>query len=454
MFFKPGHNDSSIWYGLEGEYPFGSGDESSFLTEELLNAKRVEDVPRSETWNHHDAITVQFIVRDRNGKADVFNIRPILNYDKHRNMVTGKTTYSSAEDLGDNFGVLTVFYPGRIYGNDPYDFMGLLSGLPGSEPPPPPKERFDIMKRFSPRIYTNGLGIYFLDKTDTQKFTAGLWETGFKEAFIREVNGNPTDSVISFKYYYGLKDFVTEISPKDVYLSIGNVVFDGTMIGGGSRIVCKTATSEFARFSFGKITIPRKFNNFLDMSPFTGVTLYIPYVGYVNLDATEVVGQTLEVLYHLNLITGAIQAFVYKKRGANWTKIHTSSGDMGMDIPLNVDAKEGILTKMARSSPLPIPYKDTLFPNSEYKVSTPYNSESGSLEEFNCYAIIKRPVPKAPAGYNDIVGRPDMRSGKMSSFKSKTNFVKVGGIKSGSKTIPEVVFAEIKELLEQGVYFK
>ncbi len=59
------------------------------------------------------------------------------------------------------------------------------------------------------------------------------------------------------------------------------------------------------------------------------------------------------------------------------------------------------------------------------------NSDTGSMGEFQPHVVITRPVPKAPEGYNKMVGKPDYRITKVGDMNG---YIKVGGIASQMKS--------------------
>lgn len=54
----------------------------------------------------------------------------------------------------------------------------------------------------------------------------------------------------------------------------------------------------------GSITINRFFNNFLDYSDYTSIKLFIPFLGYIDLDVDICLGKTIQLYYVLNILKG------------------------------------------------------------------------------------------------------------------------------------------------------
>lgn len=68
--------------------------------------------------------------------------------------------------------------------------------------------------------------------------------------------------------------------------------------------------SEFYALDCGTITIPPYWDSAFDFGPFTRLQLFLPFIGYRDIDADEVMGGTIRIVYHIDLCTGDCTAFV------------------------------------------------------------------------------------------------------------------------------------------------
>lgn len=78
----------------------------------------------------------------------------------------------------------------------------------------------------------------------------------------------------------------------------------------GSSINMPPLTAQFKDISCGTLTIDPYWANYLDHNPFTRYTLFLPFVGEVQLDPDEIVGETIGVDYRVDCLTGAFVCFV------------------------------------------------------------------------------------------------------------------------------------------------
>ena len=348
--------------------------------------------------------------------------------------------------------------------------------------------------RFAPRAGTSGLGIYPLDRLQASEFTDDLWTKTFLEAISELVNGSPMDSIISLRWFYGIKSGIP-VSAEHFYVTLGNTPFNGVLTE--SSIVTKPSVSELMTYSMGSIEAPRKYNNFLDLDPFTKVQLYIPYIGYVNLSSTEVMGKKVRLDYNINLVTGATMAIIYVNTGGNkWRAINEVVTVMGIEIPLTIDARESISTRIATAiagaastgagmaigaaagGPMGAAMGASMgaqagasalntFANDlgsavqktsggQFRNGGGVDNETGSLGDFTPHLLISRPQAVAPPEYNDIIGSPDFRKVKLSNMQG---YFKVGAFESRNVSneafrdgIPREAFNEIEQILRTGVY--
>lgn len=77
-----------------------------------------------------------------------------------------------------------------------------------------------------------------------------------------------------------------------------------------SSVAMPVVANQFIEIDCGSVFVKRYFNNFLDQSPNTKIMLWLPYIGYQQLDADEVMDNTLSIKYHCDVLSGACVAFV------------------------------------------------------------------------------------------------------------------------------------------------
>jgi len=89
------------------------------------------------------------------------------------------------------------------------------------------------------------------------------------------------------------------------------------------------------RIAVGSIKFNEYYHNFLDFSPFTSAQIFLPYIGFKQVDLNKVLGKTVNVEYIVDLLTGACRARLFVNGlETSKTLVAEYDGTMGIDIPL------------------------------------------------------------------------------------------------------------------------
>lgn len=114
---------------------------------------------------------------------------------------------------------------------------------------------------------------------------------------IKQFLENPMDAFIAFN--------LVPCSVPDA----GNVEFKVMYIGTG--IYMNRAANQFVDVDCGTIKIDKYYDSALDYSPYTKISIFLPYVGSVQLDADDVMGKTVGVKYRIDIVSGGCVAKVF-----------------------------------------------------------------------------------------------------------------------------------------------
>ena len=91
--------------------------------------------------------------------------------------------------------------------------------------------------------------------------------------------------------------------------------------------------------------IPKKYNNFLDYSPYTEIEIFLPMIGWVNIDTNLTIGKNIYVYYVYDLVTCNANVYIstehidlglaesYNKINSN-SIISTYQCSIAVDIPV------------------------------------------------------------------------------------------------------------------------
>lgn len=74
-------------------------------------------------------------------------------------------------------------------------------------------------------------------------------------------------------------------------------------------------------------------DTFLDYAPYSKFSIYLPYIGFKEVDANDFVGHTISVKYRGDVVTGGVTAYILK----DGSVMYQYSGCCALNIPLTAD---------------------------------------------------------------------------------------------------------------------
>ena len=244
-----------------------------------------------------------------------------------------------------------------------------------------------------------------------------------------------------------------------------NVMF-GTIDSGVSMPYLST---QYVQFNCGDVTIEDYIGSFLDFSPYTKISIYLPYIGIHELSPDDIMNDTINVTYNIDVLSGACGAFIssakkgvlYSYNGSCISNIPLTSINFSSAIQNAVSAVcsgaamiAGVVTEAA---PLTAAGAIGLLGNGANAAlnSKPTVQRSGSLggsagvlSVQKPYLIIERPNLSVPANVQKMVGQCSNITaylGNLSGF-TMVEYVHLQGIPATDEEIQE-----IEALLKEGV---
>ena len=145
-----------------------------------------------------------------------------------------------------------------------------------------------------------------------------------------------------------LKEIVQAIkrsicNPLDYIIGLNLIPSDGLMIGSSdtvrfgftsSGVSMPRLNSQFFIVNCGTLSFDALCGDtFLDYAPYSKFSIYLPYIGFQDVDANDFVGHTIGVIYHGDVVTGAVTAYITK----DGSVMYQYSGCCALSIPLNAD---------------------------------------------------------------------------------------------------------------------
>lgn len=91
------------------------------------------------------------------------------------------------------------------------------------------------------------------------------------------------------------------------------------------------AANQFVDTDCGTLTLEPYYGSALDYSPYTKVSIFLPYIGMVSVDTDEVMGRTLQVKYRTDICSGACVAKIL----VDGNVLYQYTGHCAINIPFS-----------------------------------------------------------------------------------------------------------------------
>mgnify|MGYP003398177310 CR=1 FL=1 len=270
-----------------------------------------------------------------------------------------------------------------------------------------------------------------------------LWGANIFDEFSL-VNSNPIENIIS------CKNIPISLSGTDEIIHLGNVD-TGT---NGAKV-----TSNFSTLNVGQIALPTKYNSFLDFAPYTKITIYLPYIGFKEIDSTIAIGKTLKVAYVADVITGGCIAQIF----INGVRFYEFSGEMGVDIPITASNRAqveasyisnavGMGASLASGNITGAVDSVLASATAKYNYSSTDTPNPNCVASVNrtCYVIIERPTYQELSQFNHTKGKMCNLSKTIGSLKGFT--ICDANIDLKGITATEQEKQEISNILSSGFF--
>lgn len=211
------------------------------------------------------------------------------------------------------------------------------------------------------------------------------------------------------------------------------------------------------------------YNSYLDYAPYTKITVFLPYVGFIELDTNEVMNHTLSFDYAIDLDSGELTVVISNIDTPDSFVIKTATGKIGIDIPLGATNareiyKQFVTSMIGMVGGAPSYTSGKGIASGITKTTTSmfnalqqhYHKGSGSIQGLNNLPLpqsiyIIREMNSIITDPKDYKGKPVEMTGTLSDYHGFTSVDSYG-------TDIDLSFAtkdeadELKSLLQTGVY--
>ena len=173
----------------------------------------------------------------------------------------------------------------------------------------------------------------------------------------------------------------------------------------------------------GSVEIAEHYQSLLDYSPFSRLTIYLPFIGFQELDDKLVVGHTLKVQYVVDVLSGRCLAQLYVDSTELKSCIAEYGGTIAADEMFGSDNGYDYY--------------------GAYELMT-----TMQLGELSCYILIHTKLPLE----GDIVNYKGLPTNEIVRVGDVTGFVKYSSIHVDGMTATDSEKSEIESLLMSGIF--
>ena len=314
-------------------------------------------------------------------------------------------------------------------------------------------------------IPTSGSGlihVYNPTAGEMTSFGKWLWVT-YADNDIQKLWNNPFDGVISAHELYARPSV------------------DGRDNIRSGFLTCPTTANlvrvRYNQINCGSVVIPEWYSNYLDYSPYTKASVYLPFIGIVELDSDDIIGHGINITYTVDSYNGScIAQITVAKQGYNNT-VYQFSGNCSVELPLAGGSQAAIRAGLISAAATGITsviggvaslltgnipgaiggiahgvgsaISTAVSQKSTVQHSGSFGASYGAMGIKKPYLIIRRPIQKQVINYNEDYGFP---AHKRVLIGSCSGYLRAKEVHVVSPTATDEEKAMIENLLKQGVF--
>lgn len=289
--------------------------------------------------------------------------------------------------------------------------------------------------------------IYNPTQAQVDSFGSWLWSSNFVEQ-IKKLFADPMQAIIGLHKVFATPSTGTSQNIKVGYLDSGV----------SSAIV----TNQYTTVDCGTVSVLEYFGNVFDYAPYTEIKLFLPFIGFVNLDTADVMRSTVGVKYHVDVLSGACLAEVTVTRDSGGGILYSFAGNCSVSYPVSSGNYASIMASLigavvsvgaATIGAAPVSVAGTALnrlahTRTSVEHSGGFSGHSGAMGVKTPYIVITRPQTAVADSYETLQGRPAnnfVRIGSLSGF-NRISKVHVEGVSATSDELDM-----IESILKSGI---
>ena len=255
-------------------------------------------------------------------------------------------------------------------------------------------------------------------------------------------------------------------APLDSLVSLQCIPIIPTAAGGGSiqlgnfdtEVSAPIVTQQYYTIDCGTLKIPEFWGSALDYSPYTKFEIYLPFIGFRDVQIDDVMKTTLHLKYTYDILTGNMIAHL--KCGQS--VLYKWPGNVKQVVPVSArvnDALErlagGLMSVGGASSGGGLAMAaigaaiNVAMSKTHVSRSGEVSGSTGLLDDFTPYVVIHRPIQSLANNFKAFKGYPSNITAVLNTLTGYTEveYIHLTGIAGAT----DAELLEIEQLLKKGV---
>lgn len=161
---------------------------------------------------------------------------------------------------------------------------------------------------------------------------AWLWSSNFIDQLLK-LFSSPMDAIIGLHKIYATPATGGAQNIKVGYLDSG--------------VPSKIVTEQYTAVDCGTVNCYEYFGNVLDYNPYTNIRLYLPFIGIIELSNSDVMRSNINVVYHVDVLSGACLAEVKITRDGGGGTLYQYAGNAATTLPISSGSYMGVVSSVS-----------------------------------------------------------------------------------------------------------
>ncbi len=288
---------------------------------------------------------------------------------------------------------------------------------------------------------------------EMQNLASYMWSDVFDIGLYKTLFADPMDCILG-----------CSIVPVAVPNGGSKTVNVGNVSTGISMTV---AATQYVEVDCGTLNVEEYWGSYLDYDPYTKAEIYLPYCGTHALQVDDIMGKSVHVKYHVDILSGACCAYVkcggsvmYSFVGQCSSSIPISANDWTNVVngAISIAASVGALAATGGTAAPAIAGASfatagTIFGGGikqNVEKSGSMGGTGGMLGVQTPYLILTRPRQALPKKQNTYTGYPSFITTKLEDLKGYTEIetIRITGVPA-----TDAELSELESILKSGVIF-